>query len=676
MIFILAEKPSVAASFAAALNVPKKDRHYEDGSYVISNCIGHLLQLCDAADYNERYSKWNVNDLPIIPQQFKHKPNEKTAKQLSLVKDLLSKKYDQYIIATDAGREGELIARLTLDHSGIKNYASVYRFWTSSALTKEVILESMARLKPAAVYDSLYQAGLHRQLADWLVGINFSRFFTVKLQDKFIFGRVQTPVLNMIVQREKAIASFVKSFFYRLEVRTEFTVSSFSSYLVTAEGKRDFDGRQELDELLPSVPGTSTVTDVSREIKTDHPPKLLDLTELQKLANKKFGYTAAKTLDLAQALYEKHKCLSYPRTASRYLSRSNFDLFVQCLDALGIDRCGVDPGNKNIFNDEAMEKNKEDHHALLALANLPEAADQDERNVYELVVKTMSTVVKPPFVYEAIAITHKKDSMVFVATGRNVIEYGWKEKQHEDPDEDEDQDEEETQAIPDLKNGDFLVLMEPRVTEHERKPPKSFTEAAILAAMKHHGLGTPATRDTIIEGLVRNEYCYRKGKKFLPSQKAFFFLDSIAALGHEGLLKYLDAGNTGEWENLLESEPGKFFSDIKYFVDTTIGGLKEKDVAVFQNSVGECPMCGASVISGKFSWYCTNHKEKGCAFSIGKTICEADVTESDVKSLLAGKQTGVKSMKSKNGKDFKAKLKLSDEFKVLFEFQDVKESKK
>jgi DNA topoisomerase-3 len=223
--------------------------------------------------------------------------------------------------------------------------------------------------------------------------------------------------------------------------------------------------------------------------------------------------------------------------------------------------------------------------------------------------------------------------------------------------------------------GDVLALKGPHITSHERKPPKSFTEAAILTAMKKHGLGTPATRDSIIESLVHNEYCFRKGKSFLPADKANFFLDSIGKLGHEGLSKYLDAGNTGEWESLLESEPDKFFKDIKEFVSSTIASLKGKDVSSFQNSVGACPACGAAVVPGKYSFHCASIKDKGCQFSIQKIICGADVTEGDIKSLLAGKKTGLKSMKSKNGNAFKARLKLSEEFKVLFEFQDVKEAK-
>jgi DNA topoisomerase-3 len=666
MTFILAEKPSVASSFAAALGVPRENGYYRNETYTVTNGIGHLLQLYDPQDYDPKFQKWSLDDLPIVPDPFRHKPSEKTKEQLDLVAGLLKQRYDKYVIATDAGREGELIARLVFAHAGLSDFSNVFRFWTSSALTKDVILEGLAHAKPAAEYDDLYQAGRCRQLADWLVGINFSRFFSIRLNGRFTFGRVQTPVLNLIVERENRIKAFRKSFFYRLEVRSEFSGAAFTSFVVDAEANTDFNDKATLEALLPSVSGISIVRDVAVEQKTVYPPRLFDLTELQKKANTKFGYTAQKTLELAQALYEKHKCLSYPRTASRYLSRVNYDFFLQCLDVLDIAHGIVDAGNKNIFNDEAMERNKEDHHALLILAPLPSGASEEEKNIYELVLRTMTNVVKKPFIYEQITVQHTKDSLTLLARGRKVHDPGWKDK-NADPDEEE---EEPAQALPDLKKGDRITNADPSVTQHERKPPKSFTEAALLSVMKKYGLGTVATRDAIIEGLVKNDYLFRKGRNLLPAEKAFFFVSSIGKLGHDGLTKYLDAETTAEWERLLEENPETFFTSLREFLVSAMQSIKRANLDVFQNTAGTCPLCGARVVIDKFSFHCEHHKDEGCPFSIGRAICGAAVTEADIKSLLSGRKTGLKTMKSKAGKDFKACLVLDKEFKIQFEFKN------
>jgi DNA topoisomerase-3 len=671
MTFILAEKPSVAESFAAALGVKKTGGYYQDDAWTITNCIGHLLTLYDAQDYDPKFKKWVIADLPVIPDQFLHKPSESTEKQLALVKQLLSRGYDRYVIATDAGREGELIARLVLRHSGISDFSRVYRFWTSSALTKEVVLDCLQKLRPAADYEYLYKAGLYRQLSDWLIGINFSRFFSVRLGSRFIFGRVQTPVLNLIVEREKDIKSFKKSFFYRLRITSLCNGAEFYSYLLDADKNINFEDRQIPESLKSAVNGPSTVTDVTIEKKTRFPPRLLDLTELQKTANVKFGYTAKKTLDLAQALYEKHKCLSYPRTASRYLSRTNRDLFIQCLDKLEIPHGEIDPQNKNIFNDEAMEKNKEDHHALLLLGPLPQTAAPDERNIYDIVMRNMTAVVMEPYVFEQVRVFHAADSLSFVSNGITVIAAGWKSPETAD-EEEEGEDEEKAQTLPDLKKGGSITLKDPLVTEHERKPPKSFSESALLAAMKKYDLGTVATRDSIIEGLVKNEYVFRKGKNLLPAEKAFFFIGSIKKLDNGDLVKYLDVNTTKEWELMLENEPDKFFIDIKNFLVNTVNAVKGSALDTFRNAIGKCPLCGGNVIGGKTNYYCSGYKESGCAFSVGKSICKAAVTEADIAALLSGKKTGLKSMESKAGKEFRAYLRLDKDGKIQFEFKETK----
>jgi DNA topoisomerase-3 len=581
----------------------------------------------------------------------------------------LEKPFDRYIIATDAGREGELIARLVLNYAGLNDYSKVFRFWTSSALTKDVILDCLENLKPAASYDDLFAAGLYRQLSDWLVGINFSRFFSVKLNGKFVFGRVQTPVLNLIVSREREIASFVKSYFYRLQVSCSALGSVFVSHLLNPEEDINWIDRQIPEALIPELSGVSTVSDVQLQLTTLNPPRLFDLTELQKSANTKFGFSAQKTLELAQTLYEKHKCLSYPRTASRYLSRVNAPLFIQALDTLGIPHGPVDTANKNIFNDEAMEKNKEDHHALILLNKLPEDAGDDEKKIFLLVLNNMADIVKNPHVFKKITLTHTLAGHSFRASGVKVLEPGWKEGKTADTG---DEDTEPPQELPELAKGDQITLTNPELTTHERKPPKSFTEASLLTAMKKFALGTVATRDGIIEGLVKNEYCLRKGKSLVPQDKALFLIDSVNALDHSGLQKYLDVSTTEEWEAMLEDQPEAFFDRMKDFIASTLNAVKSGDLKPFKPALGVCPKCGAAVISGKFSFFCSRHKESSCDFSIGRIICNADISENDLTTLLSGKKTTLKNMRSKNGKDFQAALRLDQDHNVKFEFPDTK----
>jgi DNA topoisomerase-3 len=670
--FILAEKPSVAEAFAAALEVPRTQGYYRNDAYTVTNCLGHLLVLCDAQDYDESLKRWSLDPLPIIPE-FRHKPNPATVKQLALVETLLQEPYGRYIIATDAGREGELIARLVLARCGVPAHAPLFRFWTSSALTKAVIQNGMAALKPAAHYDALYRAGLYRQYADWLIGINFSRFFSVTLGDRFIFGRVQTPVLALLAGRETAVREFKKSCFFRLKVACASGGGTFTAFLVnTADNGVNFDGRSVPEAALAALTNApSAVQSVTTERKTRYPPRLLDLTELQKIANTALGFTAKQTLGLAQALYEKHQCLSYPRTASRYLARENRELFVRCLDALEIPHGDVDPANTNIFNNEAMEKNKEDHHALLLLAPLPDDATEEEKSVYAIVYKNMATVVKNPYVYDDIKILHAQGALAFVSTGVTVVDPGRTAGGDTDPGEEEEKEAEPSQALPALQEGDAITLSNPAVTEHERKPPKPFTEASLLAAMKRHGLGTVATRDTVIEGLILNGYCFRKAKRLVPADKAFFFLNAVNGLDNEALRGYLEVTATAEWERLLEDEPERFFDGITSFLSSTMDAVKKNSLERFRDKAGRCPRCGGDVLRGTNNWYCAKYKD-GCTFSVGTTICNAAINEADVKALLEGKKTALKSMESKAGKPFKAYLTLDKDGNIAFEFKQEK----
>jgi DNA topoisomerase-3 len=677
--FILAEKPSVASSFAQALGAKNHKGYFAGEEYTISFCLGHLLTLYDAKDYDARYQVWNVEDLPIIPGEYRYKPIENNKEQLETIRSLISgNQYEAIIIATDAGREGELIARLVLEHCGIKDYSRVYRFWTSSALTPEVIKETLGSAKPAAEYEKLYSSALARQHGDWIVGINYSRFFTVRFHDKFIFGRVQTPVLGLIVDRYNEIVSFVPKPFFKLKVSCSAQGEKFFAYYIENEAE-EFPEKQKLLQIQEQIKArnTSVVKDVKKEKVTNNPPLLLDLTELQKIANTKYGYTAKETEGAAQSLYEKYKCLSYPRTSSRYMSQSNFEDFKSILEALQKSFPALFPDvaisidNKDIFNDEAMQTNGDDHHALIVMAVLPEDAPEKERNVYNIVLNNMSCLLKPPFIYEKTIILHSIDDQAdFITRGRTIIQEGWKAGLPKEKEEEEGKDEEECSALPPLQAGDNIALDNPVITEHKTKPKKNYTDASILTVMKKHSLGAPSTRYAIIESLISNAYCFRKAKQIIPTDKAFYFIKSIRELPSASVKEYLNIDTTEKWETLLESQPVEFYDALKETLQTTFQELSALKLERFVKTVGECPLCKSPLAEGKNNYYCSSYKT-GCTFGIPKTMCGASLTPDDIAKLLEGKKTGVKSMTSKAGKPFKAQLLLNKD-KIEFVFKDEK----
>ncbi|MDR1177246.1 MAG: DNA topoisomerase [Spirochaetaceae bacterium] len=614
---ILTEKPSVAAAFASALGVPRsKDGYWENGQYCIVNAVGHLLENYAPDDYDRKFKKWSLEDLPIIPREFKYKPVEKTKAQLALVtRCLKARKGDALLLATDAEREGELIGAEILQYAGFTGYASAKRFWVSEALTREVILSGIEKAKPLAEYESYQKEGYARQQADWLTGINLTRLISLKSGLPLSFGRVQTAVLAAVYEREDAVGRFVKEKFF------EVTASLHSGQgphctvkLVNKEnGEYPFrfpEGAAPLAEIT-SKRGelkTAAITGLSSEKKTEHPPKLFNITALQKEAHKAFSLSPEKTLETAQALYEKHKCLSYPRTPSRVMGDDNVSLVKGIYDNLagvypelasGSDPARIAPSNKRVFNSAELQ----DHHALIPLIPLPAGASEEEKAVFGLVVKRFFTVFKGPYVYNAVSIDAAIAGYLFRENGTDVLEAGWKAGN----DADDDGDEEPENNYAGLSEGGEYPVVSVVTEEKYTQPKKHYTYATILALMENPrgedgkhlaGLGTPATRAAILKKLIDKKYLVEKGKNLLITGEGKFLIETVRENPH--LAAFVSVPETTRWEEALRASTASFLEGIKRFtafaVTNTAVTEREKP------SLGTCPRCGAAVREGKKSY--------------------------------------------------------------------------
>jgi DNA topoisomerase-3 len=527
---ILTEKPSVAKAFADALGVPRKDKFWENGAYCIVNALGHLLEDYLPEDYDPALKKWALESLPIIPGDVKYKPVEKTKEQLAVVKKCFdARKNDQLLLATDAEREGELIGAEILDYAGFKNYSNARRFWVSEALTPEVIKAGIENAKPLSEYAPYRDQGFARQHADWLIGMNLTRLVSLKTGKLLHFGRVQTALLGAIHEREKSIANLAPEKFFEVKAVLEGT-SPFSVKLVNPDND-EFPARFDNDsKLLAEIKAekdfltTGVITEIEKEKKTVQPPQLFNLTALQKEAHKKYSYSPEQTLEIAQSLYEKHKCLSYPRTPSRVMGDENVELVKGIYDKLISDYEGVlefkneisgtDPslisaGNKRLFNSAELQ----DHHALIPLATPPLGLSDDELNIFYLVFERFFTILKPPYVYNSVKIAASvfsdKKRFMFKGTGIEILQTGWKTAHNADD------DEEEPENYTGIDENKEYPVSSVEIEEKKTEPKKHYTFASLLQLMENPrnedgkrltGLGTPATRGSILQKLVDRRY--------------------------------------------------------------------------------------------------------------------------------------------------------------------------
>jgi len=673
---VICEKPSVAKSIASALGVTSRaDGYFEGGGWLISWCIGHLVGLADAAAYDDRYKKWRYEDLPILPDPFCYVVSKEKAAQFHILRSLMDRSdVTELVNACDAGREGELIFRLAYETAGCSKPFS--RLWISS-MEDAAIREGFADLHPGADYDPLYQSALCRQKADWLIGINASRLFSVLYHRTLNVGRVQTPTLALLADRDSKIVLFRKEKYHHVRLALEGTeaVSEKIPAMEDAQTMRDAcDGKK------------ATCVSVVREKKTEKPPKLYDLTTLQREANRVFGYTAKQTLDYAQSLYEK-KLLTYPRTDSRYLTVDMTETASVVLHLAArvppFDAC------PEFFPDvAALVNNKEvsDHHALIPTLELEKAdvpgLPVGERNILLLVCCKLLCAAAEPFVYEAVTAAFDCGGHTFTTKGRQVLSQGWRAIQEvfrsslkEKP-----EDEDAGGVLPALIEGQAFEPVSASVTEHFTSPPKPYTEDTLLSAMENagkedipedaerRGLGTPATRAAIIEKLVSGGFVERKGKNLIPTKAGVNLVTVLPELLTSPKL-------TADWEQRLnevakgQASPEDFMDGIEAMAAELVrkySHISEDGQKLFQpekETVGLCPRCGKPVYEGKKNFACS---DRACQFVMWKndrfwTSRRKEMTRKMAADLLKKGRTSVKGMWSeKKGSTYDAVVILDD----------------
>ena len=673
---IIAEKPSVAKSIASALGASSRaDGFYEGSGLLVSWCVGHLVSPMDAGGYDERFKKWRYDDLPILPEPFRYvlAPGKEDA--FENLRALMNRPdVDTIVNACDAGREGELIFRLVYEMTGCRK--PVLRLWISS-MEDSAIREGFSDLRPGTDYEALYQSALCRQKADWLVGINATRLFSVLYHRTLNVGRVQTPTLAMLAERDAKITLFHKEKYHLLRL-------TLAGAEAVSEKFTDSAAAEQAAAMCKGA--TVTCTSVTKEQKKEQPPKLYDLTTLQREANRLFGYTAKQTLDYAQSLYEK-KLLTYPRTDSRYLT-SDMAETASCVIHLAAKVPPFD-GISNFFPlVEAMISDKDisDHHAIIPTMEVEKADIKalplGERNLFLLVCCKLLCAAAEPFVYEVVTAAFECGGYTFTAKGKQVLSQGWRAIQEvfrsslkEKP-----EDEDAGGVLPALTEGQVFEPVTASVTEHFTSPPRPYTEDSLLAAMENagkedipedaerRGLGTPATRAAIIEKLVSGGFVERKGKNLIPTKAGVNLVTVLPELLTSPKL-------TADWEQRLnevakgQASPEDFMDGIEAMAAELVrkySHISEDGQKLFQpekETVGLCPRCGKQVYEGKKNFACS---DRACQFVMWKndrfwTSRRKEMTRKMAADLLKKGRTSVKGMWSeKKGSTYDAVVILDD----------------
>jgi DNA topoisomerase-3 len=713
---VIAEKPSVGRDLARILPGPfekktggeKTERYLEGPEHVISWAVGHLVQLADPDEYDEKFKKWRMADLPIVPSKFKLVTrDERSQKQMSVVKTLLRRDdVDTVVNACDAGREGELIFAYLYEKAGAKK--PVQRLWLSS-MTADAMREAFGQLRPGEELRELEYAARSRSEADWIVGMNATRAATIRLRSSFdgavSLGRVQTPTLAIITRREEEIRAFTPEPYWLVDAKFE------------AAGPRNYEGRyhagaqprlataQEADAVVAAVRGQrGTITKLDKTTRKERAPLLYDLTSLQREANTRFGFSARRTLAAAQRCYEEHKALTYPRTSSRYLTsdmipeikptaakvgqRPEYAAAAQYVTGLDLLPLG------RVVNNEKVG----DHHAIIP-TNSEHKLDkmsEDDRKVYDMVVRRFLAAFHPEAVFENTKVETTVAEHIFRTRGKLLLVPGWRgvygeitETERSQDDEDEGRD----QQLPKLEQGEDVETKSVEALEKETKPPRRYTDASLLGAMetagklvdddelreamKDSGIGTPATRAAIIERLIDVGYIERDGRALVATEKG---LNVIRLLGEHPLTS---PSLTGDWEKRLsaiergDEDRSVFMADIAKFAGSTVGELdaKLKDVRIPRANLGPCPVCGHDIVENRKGYSCWSREDPGCGFVIWKSKAGKNLPIVVAKELIATGQTAkqVTGFKGRSGKSFRAKLALmqSDEGKWRVEFDEA-----
>ena len=671
---IVTEKPSVAMSYAKVLGVQGRQDGYLEGSgYIVSWCIGHLVELAPPSTYDEKYVKWNVADLPILPQRWQYLVSASTKKQFGILKKLMHRAdVESIICATDAGREGELIFRLVYEQAGCKKPVS--RLWLSS-MEDNAIREGFANLKPSTEYDALYQAALCRERADWMVGINCSRLFSCLYGRPLAVGRVMTPTLAMTVEREAAIAAFVPEKFYTvaLELTSGFVALS-----------RRISEKADAEKLLAECRKemVSTIQKITRKEKAENPPPLYDLTTLQRDANRLLGFTAQQTLNYAQSLYEK-KLITYPRTDSRFLTED----MAASLPGLMSAAAGAFDVHEAVpvHAEQAINNSKVgDHHALLPTASVAQAdfsaLPAGELSILRLITVRLLCAVGEPHRYAETTLTTICAGKEFSAKGKVVLDEGWKGIERKMLDDLLDK-KKEPAALPDVQEQSECGIAGAELKEGQTSPPKHFTEDTLLHSMEtasadsmpedaeRQGIGTPATRAAIIEKLVAKGFLERKGDKktkvLLPTDKGKALITVMPE-------EVQSADMTADWETKLlrvergEMEPKTFMTEINDMISSLVNtteAVKGASALMKNKVIGICPNCGKSVVEREKGWFCENRecrfvlwKDNAFFKRLGKRM-DAHVAD----KLLRDGRVRLKDCRSAKGKTYNATVLLTTE---------------
>ena len=594
-ILVLAEKPSVGRDIARVLGCKNDKNGYIEGSkYIVTWALGHLVTLADPESYDDRYKCWNMEDLPILPKYLKTVVIKKTSKQFNTVKSQINRD-DVYeiVIATDAGREGELVARWIIDK--IKTNKPLKRLWISS-VTDKAIKDGFNKLKDAKEYDNLYYSAIARSEADWIVGINATRALTTKYNAQLSCGRVQTPTLGMILKREEEIQKFKAKDYYGIEIISAKGNNNLKFRWKDIKNKSESTFNEEkIDFILNKVKDKELkIVDVSENRKKKYSPQLYDLTELQRDANRIFGYSAKETLSIMQKLYEHHKVLTYPRTDSRYLTSDIVDTLKDRIKAVNVSdytrTCTKLLKTKIIANKSFVDDSKvSDHHAIIPTEERVFLGDlsEKERRIYDLVVKRFLSVLCNPYEYVQTTAIGEIEGELFYLKGNKIINLGWKEN-YKDLD-----DEDEYESLPTLKNDDILNIIKVKKINGKTSPPSYLNEGTLLTAMEKNNLGTVATRADIIEKLFKTFLIEKKGKDVHITSKGKQLLD-LAPRD----LKTPEL--TATWENkLIDISKGKlnkdtFIREIKDYSKEIVKEIKNSESKFKHDNLtkNKCPECG------------------------------------------------------------------------------------
>lgn len=714
---VIAEKPSVAGAIAEALGggFTRQEGYLERDDVVITWAFGHIVRYADPEAYGEQYQgRWRMDVLPILPERFKLVPDPTSVKQLKIVMGLLKSPFDSVVNGCDSGREGEHIFRLIYAISGSR--LPVERLWTAS-MNPEGILEAWQNLRPGSAYNNLAASAQARAEADWLVGMNLTRAFSVHHGSLLSCGRVQTPVLAMIVEREREIENFTPRDFWELRVDFDNPAGSYRGKWFRGDTSR-FDALADARAVQQKVAGqTGTVVKVEQRQRRSAPPPLYDLTALQRDMNRQYGFTAQKTLSIAQALYEQHKVITYPRTDSRFLTRDMQPRLPALVGSLA-DRFPKEVERLNrvgrleaahVINDKKVT----DHHAIIPTGKPPVGLNPDEQKVFDAIARRFLAVFYPPCVQDVTVVVTEVAGETFLTRGSVMVEPGWRElysqwsaedeggsrkaKEKERADETED---DAAGDLPPLEEGSASRVVDTEIAAGQTKPPARYTEASILAAMekagrfveaedlrealKSRGLGTPATRAAILERLKEVGYIQVKGKRLVPTEKGRLFISAVP------LPTLRSPEMTAQWEMRLTAiEEGAatyqdFIRDIRAFVTEAVStvaasprveALRQGAAGSGSEALGTCPKCRSGAVrqrKGKDSAFYGCDRYPDCDFTLPGSRSGKNLTPAIVKELLSqGRTKSISGFKSsRTGATFSAQLALTADYRLEFIFPE------